>query len=131
MVKKKYIRKNYITCSRCGRIKIHHAHGLCSGCYMSIHRIEQIKKHNAEVYHNIPYDLYKKITEKCLICGFNSIVELHHMDENHSNISGDNLVGLCPNHHAMIHHRDFRDEILKKLIAQDSTKKSETDFSYI
>jgi len=111
----KYIRKKYITCSRCGRNKIHHAHGLCSGCYMSIHRIEQIKKHNSENYHNIPYDLYKELTEKCCICDFNSIVELHHLDEDHSNSSIENLIGLCPNHHAMIHHRDFREEIFKKI----------------
>lgn len=116
MNNKKYIRKNYITCSRCGRKRIHHAHGLCSGCYMSVNRIEQIKKHNAEAYHNIPYDLYQKTTEKCCICGFDSIVELHHIDEKHDNHSLNNLVGLCPNHHAMIHHRDFKKEI-KKLIA--------------
>ena len=53
---------------------------------MSVNRIEQIKKHNAET-----------------------------IDENHENISLNNLVGLCPNHHAMIHHRDFNTEI-KKLI---------------
>ncbi len=121
MNNKKYIRKNYIICSRCGRKRIHHAHGLCSGCYMSVNRIEQIKKHNAEAYHNIPYDLYQKITEKCCIC--DSIVELHHIDEKHDNHSLNNLVGSCPNHHAMIHHRDFNKEI-KKLIAGISSQQS-------
>ncbi len=118
---KKYIRKKYVTCSRCGRKRIHHAHGLCSGCYMSVNRIEQIKKHNAEVYHNISYDLYKKITEKCFICGFDSIVELHHVDGKHENNSSDNLVGLCPNHHAMIHHRNYSKKI-KELIAYSQSQ---------
>lgn len=93
---------------------------------MSVNRIEQIKKHNAEAYHNIPYDLYKKITEKCFICDFDSIVELHHIDENHNNNSETNMIGLCPNHHAMIHHREFRNEILKKLMDKIGTDNANT-----
>lgn len=47
----------------------------------------------------------------CLVCGFASVVDVHHLDEDHSNNSVDNLVPLCPNHHRMIHRNEFKDEL--------------------
>jgi predicted HNH restriction endonuclease len=42
-------------------------------------------------------------------------VDLHHLDGNHDNNSKKNLIGLCPNHHKMIHMIEFKEEILKQL----------------
>lgn len=38
---------------------------------------------------------------KCLLCSWDKVVEVHHLDGNHSNNSSDNLIPLCPNHHRL------------------------------
>jgi len=92
-----------------------HAKGLCDGCYNSVFQIENVKMHNARRYHNVDFEIYKKTTEKCVICGFDKIVDLHHIDMNHKNNASENLTGLCPNHHKMVHHRNFQKEIFEML----------------
>ena len=52
----------------------------------------------------------KHHAEECIICGFNKIVAIHHIDENKQNNSPRNLVPLCPNHHEMVHSK-WRSEI--------------------
>ncbi len=104
-----------VKCPRCERTLPHHAKGLCVGCYNSVFNLENIKEWNARIYHNLEPELYKKVIEKCVICKFNNVVELHHLDHNKKNNSQSNLIGLCPNHHKMIHNRIFRKEILSIL----------------
>ena len=53
---------------------------------------------------------YRSIAErhheiKCVICGFDKVVAIHHIDENKKNNSPDNLIPLCPNHHEMYHSK--------------------------
>ena len=115
-----WIPKN-ISCKRCKREMPMQAHGLCRGCYNSVFHIDKVKAYNAQKYHNISVELYKKVTFKCLICGFDKIVELHHLDFNHFNNSENNLLGLCPNHHKMIHDRRYRKEVLEFLKSKGYT----------
>jgi hypothetical protein len=42
---------------------------------------------------------------ECVICGFDKIVAIHHIDENRSNNNPLNLIPLCPNHHEMVHSK--------------------------
>lgn len=42
---------------------------------------------------------------KCVICGFDKIVAIHHNDENKKNNTPRNLIPLCPNHHEMVHSK--------------------------
>lgn len=49
--------------------------------------------------------------KKCIVCGEEKIVAVHHMDENRKNNNPSNLVPLCPTHHQYIHSR-YRDEVL-------------------
>ena len=104
-----------VLCKRCGRERAMHAKGLCSGCYNSVFHIESVKLHNARRYHNIDFELYKKATSQCAVCGFDKVVELHHIDMNHKNNLPSNLTGLCPNHHKMVHHRNYQKEIFEVL----------------
>jgi hypothetical protein len=58
---------------------------------------------------------YRTICEKhhemkCLVCGEEKIVAVHHVDEDHSNNDPKNLVPLCPTHHQYVHSR-YRDEV--------------------
>ena len=48
---------------------------------------------------------FKHHEKKCIICGFDIIVEVHHVDCNKNNNQPNNLVPLCPNHHRMFHSR--------------------------
>lgn len=107
--------RKLIICKRCERSISMHAKGLCAGCYNSVFHIEKVKEHNTRKYHNVDMETYNKTTKKCIICGFDKIVDLHHLDFNHQNNSENNLIGLCPNHHKLIHDRRFRKEIFKIL----------------
>lgn len=48
--------------------------------------------------------LYEKQRGKCVVCGFDEIVEVHHIHPKYLGGSEEpeNLVLLCPNHHALI-----------------------------
>lgn len=102
-------------CPRCKRQMPIHARGFCRGCYMSLFHIEQVKRDNVKKMYGLDYETYQQITKCCAICGFDKKVSLHHLDKNKSNNSRDNLVGLCPNHHMMIHDRKYQDEIISVL----------------
>ncbi len=104
-----------VICKRCQRERPHHARGYCSSCHNVVYHYDLIKAHNAKKSHNISLELYRKITEKCVLCGFDKVVDLHHKDGNHKNDQISNLVGLCPNHHKMFHTEPFREEIVSWL----------------
>jgi len=108
-------RKTYkspiITCKVCGKAKEHHSHGMCKNCVQKKFYYDQIRGFNVKKRHNISFELWQEITKKCMICEFDKIVDLHHIDYNEKNNSRENLVGLCPNHHKMIHDMRFKNEI--------------------
>jgi len=111
-------------CKRCKRTRPHHAKGYCNGCYNSVFHMENAKDWNYRRNHNISAEKYRELTKRCIICGFNKYVVLHHLDENHKNSTEDNLIGLCPNHHQLVHTLKYRDEIKKQIneIKQKSEK---------
>ena len=49
--------------------------------------------------------------KKCIVCDFDKIVEVHHINEIHTDNRPENLVFLCPNHHSMFHSR-YKEEIV-------------------
>lgn len=104
-------KRKKINCKRCGREIPNHAKGLCAGCYNFVFHLDKNKAWNQRNNFGLDYKKYKGLTKKCIICGFDKIVELHHLDENRQNNSEKNLVALCPNHHKMIHNFGFRKEI--------------------
>lgn len=111
-------KRKKIECKRCKKMKFHQAFGFCPGCYNSVFHIEVTRAHNAKRRHNIGIDLYKKVIEKCVSCGFDKIVELHHLDHNRKNNSEKNLVGLCPNCHKMLHSKKYQKDIFEALEKQ-------------
>jgi len=102
-------------CKRCKRERPIHSKGYCKACYNFIFRLDYNKAWNHKKAHNIDIELYKKITKECVICDFDKFVDLHHLDKNKKNNSENNLVGMCPNHHRMIHSYQYKDEIEKIL----------------
>jgi len=55
-------------------------------------------------YRKICFSVWKK---ECIICGFDMVVDVHHLDGNHHNNDVSNLVPLCPNHHMAIHTKKY------------------------
>ena len=107
-------------CPNCKRLKIIHAKGLCINCYRLIHRydkhLDNVHKRKARKYFNLTLKEYQELTKKCVICGFDKIICLHHKDRNKKNNSKENFVGLCPNHHFMAHNIKYKKEIEEKLL---------------
>jgi ribosomal protein L37E len=113
---KKFLWKpKQIICKRCGREMPYHAKGLCGGCFNFVFRLNENKAWNNKKRHNIDTDTYKRITKTCVICGFDKVVDLHHLDESRENNSESNLVGLCPNHHKMLHDFRYKEEMFNLL----------------
>ena len=103
------------TCKRCKRKMQIHAKGLCPGCYNYVFHLDKNKAYNHRKSNNVDLKTFRKVTKECVICSFDKIVDLHHIDSNKSNNSPKNLIGLCPNHHRMIHNLKFRNDIFQKL----------------
>lgn len=108
-------KRKLFTCKRCKRQMPHHSKSLCNGCYNYVFHLEKVKIYQNKRLYNIDDKTYKKATKVCVICGFDKVVDLHHIDHDHKNNSEENLIGLCPNHHKMLHNFKFRDEVLNKL----------------
>lgn len=58
---------------------------------------------------------FKKHERKCIVCGWDISVDVHHLDENHSNNDPNNLVPLCPNHHRMIHLKEYKEQLIEQI----------------
>lgn len=113
--RKLFWKPKVIICQRCERVIDHHAKSLCAGCYNSVYHGDKARLHSAIRYHNIDLELYKKVIGKCAVCDFDKVVEMHHLDHNPKNNSEDNLAGLCPNHHKMLHTKEHQNEIFSIL----------------
>jgi hypothetical protein len=82
-------RDDQVTCSRA-----------CSNTYFARKRNKNPKQYTTICWYNHG--------KKCVVCGEERIVEVHHMDENNKNNDPKNLVPLCPTHHQYWHSR-YRD----------------------
>lgn len=56
-------------------------------------------------YH-LDRDIFIEKKRRCAVCGQKQVVHIHHIDSNKKNDNSENLVGLCPNHHMMVHQND-------------------------
>jgi hypothetical protein len=65
--------------------------------------------------------------DMCVVCGYDKVTQVHHIDKNRDNNDISNLVVLCPNHHAEV-HRGLLD--IKNVISQiDNNSSLSQDFS--
>lgn len=98
-------------CKRCQRIMKLHAKELCRGCYNFIFNLDKAKAWNYKKWYGLDPITYKNLTKECVVCNFDKVVDLHHLDEDHKNNDLNNLIGLCPNHHKMLHDFRYRKEM--------------------
>lgn len=60
-----------------------------------------------ERYRSICFLYHEK---KCIVCGEEKIVGVHHNDGNHENNDPANLIPMCPTHHTYVHSK-YKDEV--------------------
>lgn len=91
--------------------KMHDKEGItCSyGCSNSYFRSGENNPNWKSTSYRSTCFLYHE--KKCVACGEEKIVAVHHMDENKNNCSPSNLIPLCPTHHQYVHSR-YKDEVL-------------------
>jgi predicted nucleic acid-binding Zn ribbon protein len=65
-------------------------------------RVESSKKNRNLTYVTICFSNHEK---KCIVCGEDKIVGVHHYDENHKNNLPENLIPLCPTHQTYMHSK--------------------------
>ena len=108
---KKQWKPKLIICKECKKERPHHAFGLCNSCHTKLYHYNNVKASNYRKWHGIDLQTYRNTTKACLICGFDKVVDLHHLDGDHKNNKQSNLIGLCPNHHKMYHNQKYRKEV--------------------
>ena len=83
--------------------------GTCSrSCANTLFRSGENNPNWKGKYQSICFKYHEK---KCVVCGENKIVAVHHYDHNHNNNDPKNLIPLCPTHHTYVHSR-FACEVL-------------------
>ena len=113
-------RKYNSNCANCGSSLEKNQKKYCSQeCEIEYHYKENVSKwkngkisgcdKNGSISSFVRKYLFEKVGYKCEKCGFNEvnqytglpILQIHHIDGNCFNNSEENLVVLCPNHHAL------------------------------
>ena len=67
-------------------------------------------KAKAEKYHYDDVARYTTVAwrhheKKCIICGEENVVAVHHLNEVHADNRPENLIPLCPTHHQYMHSK--------------------------
>jgi len=90
-------------CPNCQTLKHPDQKACSTSCYNSFFRRGKYNpNYQGKNYRTICFAYHKK---ECCLCGFNLIVEVHHLNENKKDNTPLNLVPLCPNHHQMWHSK--------------------------
>ncbi len=64
----------------------------------------------AEKYHTDDSARYTTVAwrhheKKCVVCGEDKVIAVHHFNENHNDNRPENLVPMCPTHHQYMHSK--------------------------
>ena len=97
--------KNNKTCGHtCAREKFKDMYLEFSSMVWSDETKERVREKSGGVIHytTVCWSHHEK---KCIICGEDKIVAVHHIDENKNNNSPENLIPLCMTHHVYYHSR--------------------------
>lgn len=107
--------KNLKLCPVCNKPIINFKENVTCGVHCAKIHFKEIyrKSYNKRMssYKTICFHYHEK---KCVVCGETKIIAAHHFDGNRKNNSPDNLVPLCPTHHAYW-HSSFKYLILDKV----------------
>ncbi len=82
---------------------------------MRLNHYDMVKRYNAKKNHNVPLEKIRAVTSICASCGFDKLIALHHLNGDRKDNRDENLIGLCPNCHKMIHSYQYFAEIREAL----------------
>ena len=74
-------------------------------CSNSVGGTAKALKHHPDEKAHYKTVLRRHHKHQCIVCGFDKIIDAHHVDMDHNNNDPNNLVPLCPNHHRLVHSR--------------------------
>ena len=122
---------NYTECKECGchiRKELKFCNSSCSAKYNN--RVgktgyKRMINENNGIHPNVNPDkepsyrkiCFEKYEPKCIICGWDKSVDVHHIDNDHNNDNVKNLVPLCQNHHQLTRMNEYKDDINKQIKA--------------
>lgn len=77
----------------------------CANIYFAYKQGAKNAKDSVSTYKSKLNKFYSRLgkTRQCVCCTEQNVLDVHHIDEDRTNISLDNLVYLCPTHHAYLH----------------------------
>jgi len=84
-----------------------HSKGTCSHSCSNVLFAHLRNPDKSVGYQTLCFRYHEK---KCIVCGEDKIVAVHHYDHDHSNDDVENLIPLCPTHHQYVHSR-YKDEV--------------------
>ena len=80
-------------------------------CSNSIGGKAKSQKYGLKQYRTIAEKYYE---QRCVVCGVSDILDVHHIDEDRTNIHPSNLLFLCPNDHYRF-HRNKDPQVIKAI----------------
>jgi len=86
--------------------------GVNNANYKSIDNYNNRSSQFAIKYRKICFENHE---HKCVVCGENKILDVHHFDGNKFNNDVNNLIPICATHHNYLHSK-YKDEIIDKVI---------------
>jgi hypothetical protein len=102
-------------CEKCGseyifvgreKSKSFHSSRFCSRkCANSVGGRAKADKHHTDETCHYTTVAWRHHDKKCVICGEENVVAVHHLNENHKDNDPKNLVPLCPTHHQYMHSK--------------------------
>jgi hypothetical protein len=82
--------------------------GIKNDNYKDINELDKRSRTFCLKYRKICFDNHE---HKCIVCGENKILDVHHFDENKFNNEPSNLIPICATHHNYLHSK-YRGEII-------------------
>ena len=91
-------------CPICGKEVTRAGATTCSrSCANRLFRTKQRNPNwNENAYRSTCFAFHEK---KCVVCGERKIIAVHHYNHNHEDNRPENLIPICPTHHAYVHSR--------------------------
>ena len=86
----------------------------------NFNKIKQTKANFIRRSGYVPSFIFYEKKRFCAVCGWKYSIHIHHIDKNKEHNGILNLMGLCPNHHTLVHSnislKKIEDTIIKKRI---------------
>jgi hypothetical protein len=74
-------------------------------CANSVGGTAKAEKHHPDDTASYRAVAWRHHEKKCVVCGEDKVIAVHHFNENHNDNRPENLVPMCPTHHQYMHSK--------------------------